>query len=127
LGRASREALAVAVIFHITTNDEWREAEHHGRYEAPSLASAGFIHCSNGHQVVRVANHIFRGTTGLVLLHIDTEKLLSQVIYENLEGGLEPFPHVYGSINLDAVARITSFEPAEDGSFDHHDIDTDFS
>jgi uncharacterized protein (DUF952 family) len=111
----------VAVIFHITTNNQWREAEHRGRYEAPSLASAGFIHCSDRHQVVRVANHIFRGTTGLIVLHIDTEKLVSPVVYENLEGGPEPFPHVYGPINLDAVAGITSFEPAEDGSFDHHD------
>lgn len=115
------------VIFHITTAGAWREAEQRGRYEAPSLASAGFIHCSNRHQLVRVANHIFRRTTGLVLLHIDTKMLASPVIDENLEGGPEPFPHVYGPINLDAVARVTAFEPAEDGSFDHHHEDTDCS
>lgn len=67
---------------------------------APSLASAGFIHCSDRHQFSRVANHIFRNTTGLVLLHVDKEKLLSEVVYENLDGGPEPFPHVYGGREL---------------------------
>lgn len=116
----------MANIFHLTTNSEWRQAESHGRYEAPSLASAGFIHCSDCHQLSRVANHIFRGQTGLVLLHINTEKLTSQVVYENLDGGNELFPHVYGSVNLDAVVRVTPFEPAEDGGFDHHNA-MDFS
>ena len=110
----------MATIFHITTKSQWDEALHRGWYEAPSLSTAGFIHCSEPHQVIRVANSIFRNTDGLALMHIDTEKLESRVVYENLEGGTEKFPHVYGPINLQAVRNITSFPPAEDGTFDHH-------
>jgi len=109
----------MAIIFHITSQSEWEEAVQRGRYEARSLSTAGFIHCSDRHQVIRVANSIFRGTGGLVLLHIDAERLSSTVVYENLEGGAEVFPHVYGPIDLGAVRNITPFGPAEDGSFDH--------
>lgn len=84
------------------------------------MASDGFIHCSNPKQVIRVANGIFRGMHGLVLLHVVKEKLSSPVVYKNLEGGLELFPHVYGPIDLEAVQSVTKFEPAEDGSFDQH-------
>jgi len=101
-------------------SNEWSEAVKRGRYEARSLTTEGFIHCSDRGQVIRVANSIFRSTGGLLLLHIDRERLRSPVVYENLEGGTEMFPHVYGPINLDAVRRVTPFEPAEDGSFDHH-------
>ena len=109
----------MAIIFHITSESEWEEAVQRGRYEARSLSTAGFIHCSDRHQVIRVANSIFQGTGGLVLLHIDAERLSSTVVYENLEGGAEVFPHVYGPIDLGAVRNITPFGPAEDGSFDH--------
>lgn len=107
-------------IFHITSRSGWERALRLGRYEAPSLAQQGFIHCSTADQVVRVANHLFRGTPGLVLLRIATGKLVAPVVYENLEGGPELFPHVYGPINLDAVEAATVFEPAPDGTFDHH-------
>jgi uncharacterized protein (DUF952 family) len=77
----------------------------------------GFIHCSNGHQVVWVANQRFRGRTDLVLLHIDPTRLGAQVRYENLEGGEELFPHVYGPIPVTAVVDVVRFLPAEDGTF----------
>ena len=116
--------MSMATIFHITTQREWEQAVQRGRYEAQSLATEGFIHCSDGDQVIRVANSIFRGTHRLVLLHVSVEKLSSPVVYENLEGGAELFPHVYGPIDLAAVRAVTMFEPAEDGTFDHHYADT---
>lgn len=47
----------------------------------------GFIHCSNADQVVRVANHLFRNTHGLILLHIQTERLHPRLVYESKEQG----------------------------------------
>lgn len=95
----------MATIFHVTTHHEWALALRRGRHEAPSLMAAGFIHCSNGDQVTRVANSIFRGMHGLVLLHIAVDRLTSPVVYENLDNGAELFPHVYGPIDL-AAARL---------------------
>jgi uncharacterized protein (DUF952 family) len=39
------------------------------------------------------------------------------VRYENLEGGIQQFPHVYGAIPLSAIVHVAPFQPAADGAF----------
>ena len=107
----------MATIFHITKRVEWERAEREGTYRTPTLASEGFIHCSRSDQVIRVANTLFRGQTGLVLLEIDTRQVGAEIRYENCEGGRESFPHIYGALDLGSVVRVVAFEPGEDGSF----------
>lgn len=107
----------MATILHITTPAAWERALSAGAYTTPTLASEGFIHCSEPRQVARVANARFRGRTGLVLLEIDPARVGNEIKYENLEGGAELFPHIYGPLNLDAVTRVLPFEPDADGSF----------
>jgi uncharacterized protein (DUF952 family) len=89
-----------------------------GEYRPGGFAREGFIHCSQRAQVVAVANRIFHGRTDLVLLEIDRTALTCPVIEENLEGGTELFPHIYGPLPMTAVARVYSFPCREDGSFD---------
>ena len=108
----------MATIFHITKRGEWERAEREGSYRTPTLTSEGFIHCSRSDQVVRTANRLFRGQTGLVLLEIDTRQVGAEIRYENCEGGQEVFPHIYGALDLGSVVRVVTFEPGEDGSFD---------
>jgi uncharacterized protein (DUF952 family) len=107
----------MATIFHITKRAEWERAEREGIYRAQTLASEGFIHCSRGDQVVRVADNLFRGRVGLVLLEIDTRRVGAEIRYENCEGGQEDFPHIYGDLDVSAVVRVSAFEPGADGSF----------
>jgi PPOX class probable FMN-dependent enzyme len=107
-------------IFHIAPESDWMEAARGGMYSGDTLSSEGFIHCSDWHQVVRVANRFFRGRADMCLLRIDPEKLKAPLRYENLEGGDELFPHVYGSLNVDAVAAVSAFRPSVDGTFDCH-------
>ncbi|MET0621890.1 MAG: DUF952 domain-containing protein [Pyrinomonadaceae bacterium] len=107
----------MATIFHITKRGEWERAEREGSYRTPSLASEGFIHCSRSDQVIRTANRLFRGQTGLVLLEIDTRQVRAEIRYENCEGGQEEFPHIYGALDLGSVVRVSALEPGEDGSF----------
>jgi uncharacterized protein (DUF952 family) len=104
-------------LFHIATAAAWHEARVRGEYAADSLATEGFIHCSQAHQVTWVANARFRGRTDLVLLQVDPAKVTAPVRYENLEGGEELFPHVYGPISLDAVVEVLPLTPEADGSF----------
>lgn len=104
-------------IFHITRRGEWERAEREGFYQTPTLASEGFIHCSRSGQVVRVADRLFRGQTGLVLLEIDAGRVGAEIRYENCEGGQEVFPHIYGALDVGSVVRVSAFEPGEDGSF----------
>lgn len=104
-------------IFHITSKEAWARAQACGEYTADSLATEGFIHCSDVDQFVWVANQRFRGREDLVLLHIDPDLLTARVVYENLEGGDRLFPHVYGAIPTAAVVDVMSFLPRGDGSF----------
>ena len=107
----------MAIIFHITTREAWDEAKPVGTYWPEAFAAEGFIHCSTPAQVVRVADARFRGRRGLVLLAIDTARVAPEIVYENLEGGSELFPHIYGGLNADAVAEVLEFEPGENGYF----------
>jgi uncharacterized protein (DUF952 family) len=105
------------VILHITTAGAWADARRRGSYEAASLAAEGFIHCSTPEQVLAVANQRFRGCRDLVVLHVDEARLTAPVRYENLEGGDQLFPHVYGPLNADAVVGATPLEPQPNGGF----------
>jgi uncharacterized protein (DUF952 family) len=107
----------MATIFHITSRTLWERAASEPDYRPEAFPRDGFIHCSTHDQVIQVANARFRGQTGLVLLSIDTEKVVPEIIYENLEGGQQLFPHIYGGLNLDAVDDVLEFAPGADGYF----------
>ncbi|MHC1740976.1 MAG: DUF952 domain-containing protein [Anaerolineaceae bacterium] len=90
-------------IFHITTETEWQKAKLTAEYLPIQFKADGFIHCSKSDQVVRTANKFFPGITGLVLLKIDPNLVKSKIIEENLEGGTELFPHIYGPLPVSVV------------------------
>jgi uncharacterized protein (DUF952 family) len=104
-----------ATLYHITSVEQWTAARTRGDYVAESLAREGFIHCSYEHQVIEVANRLFRGRRDLVLLYVDRNRLGVEARDENLEGGQEQYPHVYGPIPLEAIIEAKVFEPAADG------------
>lgn len=105
------------MILHITWSDEWQQAKAKGKYLSKTLAADGFIHCSAPEQVIGVADDLFRGQHGLVLLCIDEKKLQAEVRWEDLYDCGKDYPHVYGPINLDAVSQIMDFPPTDDGTF----------
>ena len=107
----------MSLIFHITSAADWEQAKTGGAYAADSLSSEGFIHCSDRHQVIQVANRLFRGRRDLLLLTVDRDRLTPDVRYENFEGGTELYPHVYGAIPLDAIVEVVMLEPDDDGAY----------
>jgi glutathione S-transferase len=111
----------VEPIFHIAEAAEWDEAFAEGEYRKSTLGytldQAGFIHCSRRDQLEAVANAVYGDRYDLVLLLIDREKVHAEIRDENLEGGSELFPHIYGPLNLDAVMSVLPFAPGVDGRF----------
>lgn len=105
-------------LFHITGEREWRTTEAAGRYLPGTYYADGFIHCSYAHQVVRVANTRFRDRRDLVLLEIERERMSAEIVDENLEGGSELFPHIYGPLPTAAVVAVHAFPCGKDGSFE---------
>jgi uncharacterized protein (DUF952 family) len=105
-------------MLHATLRTAWSAAEASGGYAADSLAKEGFIHCSKADQILRVADLVFAGQHGLVLLVIDPARLSSELRWEpGADLATELFPHIYGPINLDAVVDVIEFEPGPDGKF----------
>jgi len=112
------------MIYHITERKTWQAAQASGDYRAKSLKTQGFIHLSQVEQVARVANVIYAGQTGLVLLYIDPTKLTATLREEPPDPAVpahhytgELFPHLYGALNLEAVVDVQDFIPNEDGEF----------
>ena len=105
------------MILHITVRAQWNAAREAGAYRGDTLATEGFIHCSEPAQVLGVSNAIFRGRQDLVLLCIDPGRIIVEIRYEAAPGTAERFPHIYGPLNLDAVTRVLPFSPQPDGSF----------
>ena len=94
------------IIYHVTTKEEWIIAQVTDYYKAPSLAIEGFIHFSTVNQVQGVLERYFAGKTNLVKLVIDTRLLTNELKYELAPSVNEEFPHVFGTINLDAVVEV---------------------
>jgi len=109
------------MIFHIVAKTDWQQALREGSYAPASLQTEGFVHCSTRDQTVPTANRFFRGPQGLVLLCIDPQHLTPELRYEppadpDDDRAGELFPHIYGPVNLDAVAAVLDL-PCENGSF----------
>jgi uncharacterized protein (DUF952 family) len=94
-------------IYHIVPRAIWEQTT--GPYRADSLASEGFIHCSNENQVARVANLFYADHDDLLVLCIDAGRLTSPVRDEDPGAG-ELFPHVYGPIDREAIIEVRALE-----------------
>jgi uncharacterized protein (DUF952 family) len=84
----------------------WKEAQTKGFYEHPSLKQEGFIHCSEDRQLAGVLERYFEGQTGLIRLIVDTTRLNSKLVFDWSPSMADAFPHIYGTINLDAVIGV---------------------
>jgi uncharacterized protein (DUF952 family) len=103
--------LSAGEIFHITSPEVWRRATTNGSFtestRGRSLKQVGFIHCSFAEQVRTVANFLYPDRKRkLLLLTIDPARVPAEIRTENLDGGLELFPHIYGELPLDAVIAV---------------------
>ena len=77
---------------------------------------ATFIHASRPEQVAMVANFAYADVQEpLCLLVIDTERLVSALCDEDLDGIGISFPHIYGPLNLDAVVDVRPYQRGADG------------
>ena len=108
-------------IYHIAAAADGEQARRDGQYTMSTrgltLAEQGFIHASTAGQVAAVANAFYRGEPDLLLLVIDPGLVTAEIRYEHVPGQAEPYPHVYGPLNTEAVIETRPFEPGPDGEF----------
>jgi uncharacterized protein (DUF952 family) len=95
-------------IFHIALTRDWEAAERVGEYRVSTLGKTleevGFIHGSFRHQVERIGSCVFSAVSEpITLLEADPSRIPAPVLVENIEGGSELFPHIYGALPVAAV------------------------
>ena len=96
-------------ILHVALADDLARAHESGRYRCASLESEGFVHCCDPGQLAGVVARYYKGVDDLVLLDIDPHALDVELVRESAVEDGERFPHVYGSIPLEAVRRTRAF------------------
>jgi uncharacterized protein (DUF952 family) len=111
----------MALIYHIASAADWEQARLDGQYTGStrglSLAEQGFIHASTAPQVALVANAFYGDDQDLVVLVIDTRRPGPELRYEPVPGWDDPFPHIYGPLNVDAVVTTLPLDRDASGRF----------
>jgi uncharacterized protein (DUF952 family) len=67
------------LIYRVSSRVKWNQAQKDGFYTDESLNNEGFIHMSEHHQLISVANHLYKGQKDLGVLVVDSDKLSSGV------------------------------------------------
>ena len=101
------------MIYHCSLAGDWQAAQAVGEYTVSSrgrtLEQEGFVHASHSGQIAVVLQRFYADVTEpMCLLVIDPDKLGVPVIAENLTGGQELFPHIYGAIPVTAVVEVVA-------------------
>src|SRR5690349_6135901 len=92
-------------IYHIVLPEVWERFKDRPSYQAESLATEGFIHCSFQNQLEAVLKRYYSNAERVLILKIDTEKLLSKLVKEASTND-EIYPHIYGRLNHNAIVGI---------------------
>lgn len=95
------------MIYHIAKQSKWNSLLDNEFYLPDEFNKEGFIHCSEIQQIQFIIKEKFNNNLdGYLILEIDPTKLVSKTVYENLSGGKEKYPHIYGNINKSAIVKI---------------------
>ncbi len=103
------------IIYHMCLEDEWAAAAALGVYRGSSQDKAdGFIHFSSKDQVVESAAKHRKGQVGLMLISVDVDVLGDALRWEESRRQ-KLFPHLYGELPTDAVAKAEALPLGPDG------------
>ena len=93
------------LIYHIVLPEIWEKFKDEYEYEAESLRSEGFIHCSYRNQLDDVLERYYKSADKVLILHINPHLLKSELVAEP-STNQEVYPHIYGKINKSAIVNI---------------------
>jgi uncharacterized protein (DUF952 family) len=105
----------VTTIYKICERRLWQAAEADGVFRGSADDGRdGFIHFSAASQLSETAAKHFARQSDLLLIAVDAKRLGLQLKWEPSRGGAL-FPHLYGSLPLDAVRWVRPLPDEVDG------------
>lgn len=93
------------LIYHIVLPDVWEKFKDEYEYEAESLHTEGFIHCSYRSQLDEVLQRYYKNAGKVLILHINLHFLTARFVAEP-STAREIYPHIYGKINKSAIVDV---------------------
>jgi uncharacterized protein (DUF952 family) len=104
------------IAYKVLTAEQMAALEADGRFAgAPVDLLDGYIHLSTADQLQETIGKHFAGQSGLWLAAVDLEALDESVKWEPSRGG-QLFPHIYGTLPLDAVIAYSELHYEPDGA-----------
>jgi uncharacterized protein (DUF952 family) len=102
--------------FHLVPADAWAAHIPGTPYTSPTLATEGFIHCTDGvDELIATANRYYRDDPrAFVALTIDLDTARSPW---RIDDAMGIYPHVHGPIAPDSIVAVHGVLRLEDGSF----------
>jgi uncharacterized protein (DUF952 family) len=104
------------LTYHLTPKAWWDDADQDAPLRSPTLASEGFIHCTDGAaEMVATANRHYAAVPGaFVIVTVDLDRVTSTWRVED-PGRI--YPHIFGPIDRAAVVAVIVAPRAADGTF----------
>ena len=105
------------MIAHCMKKTAWNKVRDEAYWGHQNIEKEGFIHCSPVKYLWRVLPNFESEEEELVIICIDEEKLDAEVRYEDDGNYGRRYPHVYGTINNDAVMMVLDYLKDEQGHY----------
>lgn len=93
------------IVVHLINLSEWESSRGDPLLFSESISQFGFVHCCLPEQVTGVLEKWFTQQDNVIAVEIDSDLLDVPLVFENLEGGEEQFPHIYGLVKQNAIAK----------------------
>lgn len=114
-------------ILHLVPSAEFRALADSAPYRPRQFDADGFIHCTvEADVLLGIANNFYKNVPGeFIVLVIDPARVTAPVKFEPPIPPPPPgsplaahlFPHIYGSLNREAIVETRTAVRAEDGTF----------
>ena len=102
--------------FHLVPEEIWTGVDRAAAYEPDSLASDGFIHCTDGIEALGDTFDRYYATDArpFLALTLDLDQVGVPWRYD-VPGS--PYPHIYGPIAREGVVAVSRVDRTPDGAF----------
>ena len=102
--------------YHLVPVEAWAAADDAEPYAAASLATEGFIHCTDGVEPLGITfdRYYAADARPFLALTVDLDALAVPWRYD-VPGS--PYPHIYGSIARPAIVAVERVRRGPDGRF----------
>lgn len=104
------------IIYHVTTDERWRQALQLGVYTNESLQTDGFIHGCLKHQVPDILDRHFADSPSVILLHIVQKRVKKFLKWADVTHGY--YPHLHGKVPLEAISDLSIVSRTSAGDWD---------